>query len=166
MGRLGIFGPEEHLELVEGVILEMSPQGPLHAALVRLLTKLLAAAFEGCEVFADRPVTLAERNQPSPDVCVVRGELRDYLHRHPRQEDLMLVVEVADSSLAYDLGVKAEVYARSGVPLYWVLDVQGRSLHVHEGARPDGTWQSVRVLGDQDNTGLANIAVDALFPAI
>jgi Uma2 family endonuclease len=164
MGRLCIFGPEERLELVDGAIIEMSPQGPLHAALVRLLGKILTAASEQAEVFTDRPVNLGERSQPSPDVCVVRGEVRDYLSRHPRPEDLLLVVEVADSSLAFDLGTKATVYAQAGVPLYWVLDVQGRTLRVHKGARADGTWSTIRILSGEDQTGLPSVTVNSLLP--
>ncbi|WP_230842451.1 Uma2 family endonuclease [Gloeobacter morelensis] len=105
---------------------------------------------------------MEERNQPSPDVCVARGELKDYLERHPRPEDLLLVVEVADSSLGFDLGAKAAAYARAGVPTYWVLDVQGRALHVHEEASSDGSWQSIRVLSGLDNTGLPNVTVNDL----
>ncbi|UFP95226.1 Uma2 family endonuclease [Gloeobacter morelensis MG652769] len=123
---------------------------------------LLTAAFAQFEVFTDRPVSLEERNQPSPDVCVARGELKDYLERHPRPEDLLLVVEVADSSLGFDLGAKAAAYARAGVPTYWVLDVQGRALHVHEEASSDGSWQSIRVLSGLDNTGLPNVTVNDL----
>ncbi|BAC89149.1 Uma2 family endonuclease [Gloeobacter violaceus] len=128
LGELGILHPEERLELIDGQILPVSPQGPLHAESVEHLAKVLAAALAGEALLRnEKPVVLGQFAEPVPDLAVV--ENRSYRHRHPGPENILLIIEVADSSLEYDLGTKRAMYAQAGIQEYWVVNLRQRRLH-------------------------------------
>lgn len=136
LGETGLVGPEERLELIEGEILEMSPQNSDHAVATDLALVELGRAFgQGFYVRDQKPLELGLRSVPEPDVCVMRGRVRDFARHHPTAA--VLVVEVADSSLAYDLGRKAEMYASASVPEYWVVALPERRLIVHRDPLPE-----------------------------
>jgi len=113
MIRAGILGEDEHLELVGGRIVVMSPEGPVHAGAIDLCAEILRRTFgPDHTVRVQHPLAIDKDDEPEPDIAVVRGGPRDHLTEHPR--DAVLVVEVAESSLAYDRGDKALLYARAG----------------------------------------------------
>jgi len=131
-GELGLFRPDERLELIEGLILRKTPQKSPHASGIRMTEEALRAAFpSGHDVRGQLPLALGEYSEPEPDVAVVSGSYRDYVNSHP--VTAVLVVEVADSSLALDRSTKASLYARSGIPEYWILNLVDRLLEVHRG---------------------------------
>jgi Uma2 family endonuclease len=144
----GVFGPEERLELIEGEIVCMSPQNPPHAAASDLAESALRAVFtSGFRIRVQKPLTLHAQTEPEPDIAVVPGGARDYRNQHPTTA--VLVVEVSDSSLAFDRGEKATLYARAGVLEYWVLNLPQRVLEVHRDADPvTGSYQSVDHLSE------------------
>lgn len=131
----GVFEPGERLELLEGEIIDMAPQKSRHATAVTLLGNVLRQYFTGGYTVREQlPLSLDERSEPEPDLTVVRGQPRDYRDAHP--VTAALVVEVADTSLAYDRVRKRAVYARAGIPEYWILDLNSDSLEVYRS--PDG----------------------------
>jgi Uma2 family endonuclease len=118
----GVFGPEDRLELLDGEIIDMAPQKSRHATAVRLLEEALKAAYgKGFDVRSQLPFLLDDRSEPEPDIAVVSGSPRDYRDAHP--STALLIVEVADSTLAFDRTRKLAAYARAGIPEYWIVDV-------------------------------------------
>lgn len=136
MVELGLFGPDERLELVDGEVLVMSPIGDPHATSAGLVAEALRALTppDTCYVREEKPLRLAEQRL-YPDVVLARGQIRDHTRRSPTAAETLLVVEVADTTLAYDLGKKADVYAEARVPEYWVVSIPDRAIVVHRGPR-------------------------------
>jgi Uma2 family endonuclease len=134
--ELGVFRPGERLELVGGDLVVREPQGGPHATAVGLADDALRAAFgAGWIVRSQGPLALDDESEPEPDVTVVAGRRRDYRLVHPSRP--ALVVEVAESSLAFDRDHKGSLYARAGVADYWIVDLPGRALEVHRDPAPD-----------------------------
>ena len=118
----------ERLELLEGVIVEMSPQDPRHAGTVHKLTRVLGHALAGgADVRVQLPLVASDESVPEPDVALVKPG--DYEDAHPATA--FLVVEVAETSLRKDRTLKADLYARSGVPEYWIVNLVDRLIEVH-----------------------------------
>ena len=122
MVEVGILGPGDRVELLEGEIVEMSPEKSRHAACVDLALEALRPAFaSGYTIRVQHPLALSDESEPEPDLAVVVGSPRDYANAHPTSA--ALVVEVADSSLDYDRRRKSRVYARAGIPEYWIVNL-------------------------------------------
>jgi Uma2 family endonuclease len=127
MGKTGILGPADRVELINGEIIDMSPIGALHAAIVDLLARHFARrARESVFIRCQNPLRLDDVSEPEPDISILRPRADFYTTGHPGPADVLLVVEVADTSLAYDLGVKVPLYARHGIPEVWVIDATTR----------------------------------------
>jgi Uma2 family endonuclease len=165
----GFFGPEERLELVDGVIYEMTPQKSGHAAGVRLAHRELERIFpEGFDVRTQMPLALDPRSEPEPDLAVVAGSPRDYVQGHPTSA--VLVVEVSDSTLQYDRKTKQPLYARAGILDSWILNLVDRCLEVYRS--PDsrtGEYRTKLVLCSGDRISPlgrpeSSIAIDDLLP--
>lgn len=137
MGEAGVFGEEDRLELIDGEIISMTPIGPRHAACVNRLTALLLPQLGSAAILAPQnPVSLSEHLEPQPDVVLLRSRSDFYSTAHPGPRDLLLVVEVADSSIEYDRGIKVPRYARAGIPEVWLVDLTARLVEVYR--RPAG----------------------------
>jgi Uma2 family endonuclease len=146
MGEVGILGEDEHIELIRGEILTMSPIGPRHGAFVDRFNRLLVTALgERAWIRVQGSVRLFPDTMPEPDLAILRP--RDYRAAHPTPEDILLVIEVAETSLAYDRGAKAALYAEAGIPEYWMADAVGEAVEVNRA--PDGQRyrQSTRLAG-------------------
>ena len=134
----GAFNPGERLELVAGMLLVREPQGSPHATGIRLVARTLRAAFgQGWIVEPQLPLALDDESEPEPDVAVTAGAPRDYLASHPVRP--ALVVEVAESSLAFDRKDKGSLYARARVPEYWILNLNDHVLEVYRDSGPDAS---------------------------
>jgi Uma2 family endonuclease len=147
MGEVGIFSEDDRVELLAGEIVEMSPIGPLHAGTVSRLNALFSSRL-GTEVIVSvqNPLLLrTEDSEPQPDVVLLRPRPDFYTRSHPEAQDVYLVIEVADTSVVTDREVKLPIYARTGVPEAWLLDVATQRLEVHRHPTPDG-YQDVRSL--------------------
>jgi Uma2 family endonuclease len=168
MDEAHVFGHEARLELMEGVLVEMPPIGSPHAGVVNALTALLARTAPQAIVSVQNALVLNERSAPQPDVALLRPRADWYYASHPTAADVLLVVEVADSTLKYDLDVKRPLYARSGVPQYWVIDIEQRILHSH--LEPVERWYKVHRVYERDEpatvAALPDLAipVSSLFP--
>jgi len=168
----GVFSPQDHVQLIRGEIVEMTPQGAAHAAAVRAVEEVLRRHFgAGYDVRTQLPLALAADSEPEPDVAVVTGSFRDYRDEHPRAA--LLIVEVADTTIDFDRGDKRLLYAGAGVPEYWIVVLPERALeqfHTIQ-TRPDGTrdyqaHQQFRVGENVTLTILPRIQIDVsdLFP--
>lgn len=138
---LGAFRPGERLELVGGALVVREPQGGPHATAVGLAEDALRAAFgAGWTVRAQSPIALDEDSEPEPDIAVVPGTRRDYRRAHPPHP--VLIVEVADSSLEFDRGEKASLYARARITDYWIVNLVEHVLEVYRdrAAAPDTSY--------------------------
>src|ERR1700675_1316108 len=130
LAELGIFRDDEPLELIGGQLIVAEPKGSPHATAVELTAQALRTAFgPGWAVRAQNPIALDDESEPEPDVLVVRGTLRDYRDAHP--SSAALVVEVSETSLAFDRREKASLYARAGVTDYWIVNLVDQRLEVH-----------------------------------
>ena len=128
MAEMGFFNGQR-VELIDGEVILMSPQEAGHATAVELVARILEKAFgEGYHVRDQKPLDLGEGHEPEPDAAVVIGSPRDYAQAHPKTA--VLVVEVALSSVDYDRVVKGSLYAKSGIPEYWLLNLRDRRLEV------------------------------------
>ena len=130
-----VFQAGDRIELVGGELVVREPQGSPHAVTVRLAEDVIRAAFgSGWEVRVQMPVALDDESEPEPDVAVCAGSPRDYLAGHPSQ--LVLLVEVADASLAFDREHKGSLYARARVPDYWIVNLADCVLEVYRDPAP------------------------------
>ena len=168
MGEAGIFTEDDRVELIDGEIVEMTPIGALHAGLVSRLTELLVTRLAGrAHVSVQNPVRLDPHTEPQPDLVVARRRKAFYTDRHPEPGDILLVIEVADSSLRYDRLEKAPRYGRAGIPEMWLVDVDAAAVIVHTDPGPDG-YATRRVRRRGDEVAAASVAglsfaVDELF---
>jgi len=127
MGDLGVFDEDARLELIEGEVVEMPPIGPGHADVVdRLAEQLVLAYSDRARVRTQNPTIVGSQSLPQPDLALVRRA--DYRQRHPAPEDVLLIVEVSDTTLRYDRGTKVPLYARGGIPEVWLVDLPGQSI--------------------------------------
>ena len=170
----GMFGEDEHLELLDGLLVVREPQGSRHGAAVAALCEVLARAFgAGFHVRPQLPVALDDTSEPEPDVVVVRGGPWDYVSAHPSTP--VLVVEIAETSLAIDRRHKGGLYARAGIADYWIVNLPDAVLEIYREPAPSASapfgWQyrsvqllvrdaSVRPLAGSS----AHIAVADLLP--
>ena len=138
MGETGILGPRDRVELIDGEIIDMSPIGVLHAAIVDVLARHFGRRTgESVFVRCQNPLRLDDISEPEPDIAILRPRADFYMTAHPGASDVLLVIEVADTSLAYDLGTKVPLYARHGIPEVWVIDAATRQTRVFR--RPVGS---------------------------
>ncbi len=163
----GVFSAEARLELVDGEIVEMSPQKSPHATGTALVEAALRRCFgAGFHLRGQMPLAIDDRSEPEPDVAVVEGKIRDYSSHHPRTA--ILLVEVADSTLAFDRMKKAEVYARNGIPEYWILNLRDRTLEIHRSPADDSYIERSILTAEQSLSPLsaphARIEVSDLLP--
>jgi Uma2 family endonuclease len=145
----GVLDEDDRIELLDGRLVFREPQSSRHAAACLRIRIALDRAFgRGYHVRPQFPIALDDASEPEPDVVVVRGRIEDYLGAHPTSP--VLVVEVSDSSLARDRHRKARLYARAGVPDYWIANLQAGVLEVYRDPRRTarGRWRyaTVRML--------------------
>jgi len=134
----GLFSPGEHVELIDGEVVNMTPQGSAHITALLLVHQRLQQVFgAGFHVRPQAPLVADPLSEPEPDVSVVRGTVRDYAGCHPCAHEAVLVVEVSDSSLEYDRGTKGSLYARAGIPEFWIVDLINLQLEVYRKPQPD-----------------------------
>jgi Uma2 family endonuclease len=168
-----ILGPEDRIELIAGAMICKEPQYSPHATGILLVQRALGEAFgPGWLVRSQMPVALDEESEPEPDVAVVPGDARDYTDAHPERP--VLVVEVALSRLGFDREHKGSLYARAGLPDYWIVNLPDRRLEVFRGPVADAAapfgWRygSAQALGPDERVaplaapGVAVLVADLL----
>ena len=168
MAEAGIIKPGDRVELIDGEIIDMNPIGSPHAGITNRLTRFFSrAAAEGIFLLSvQSPLRLDAYNEPEPDLMLLRPRADDYRAGHPTAADVLLLIEVSDSSLAYDRGVKLALYARFGVPEVWIVDLDGAAVEIcrkpEEGAY---AWREKRAAGKLAPALVPNAEIDigALF---
>lgn len=125
----GIFRPGDRVQLVDGELIEMSPQNSPHSTAIRAANETLIRFFRtGHDVRAQLPLTLGNESEPEPDIAVVRGHWRDFAKQHPTTA--VLVVEISDTTLEFDRSRKREIFAQCGIPEYWIVNLNDRQVEV------------------------------------
>lgn len=146
----GFFAPGYRAELIEGEIIDMSPIGPDHSSCVDWLNRHFSRkAPETVWVRVQNPVTLGDLSEPEPDLAIVKYYEHCYREAHPSPREILLLIEVADTTLAYDRGTKAPLYARFGIPEYWIVNVPDRCVEVYRNPQ-NGQYSDKRILRDID----------------
>ena len=130
MAEVGVLSPDDRVELIEGELIDMPPIGERHARGVDMLAKrLIRAVGESAYLRIQGPVRLGAHSVPHPDLILLAASTDSYRTAPPTGTDVLLIIEVSESTLRYDLEVKAPLYARHEVPEYWVLDLVNNALH-------------------------------------
>lgn len=169
MGEAGIFHPGERVELIEGVIVVMSPIGIRHAASVHRYIQVFSPLVgERLSFQIQNPLRLDDHTEPEPDVMLLRPRPDNYYDSHPGPEDVLLVVEVSETSLNYDRGVKAHLYGRHNIPETLVLNLPGDCIEGFTRPGPEGYAQQ-NIYRRGDTITLASLpdlelAVEELLP--
>lgn len=170
MQSTGILGADDRVELLDGLLVSKTRKLPAHAAAGRFVRDALARVVGvGYLVCTQDPLTTAD-SEPEPDVMVVRGSGLDYRLRHPEPHEVPLVVEVSDTSLRLDRGIKLAVYAAAGIERYWIVDLRARVVESFHG--PDGIGYAHRAEHAEgsvipvvlDGIEIARIEVASLLP--
>jgi Uma2 family endonuclease len=156
MGAAGIFTEDDHVELIEGEILQMSPIGSRHAASVnRLNTKFNNLLGDRAVVSIQNPILLNDLSEPQPDIAILARREDFYADALPTATDVLLVVEVADTTVAYDRDIKLPSYARAGIPEAWLVNLPAETVEIH--LEPvNGAYRKVFSYRRGDSMTLAN----------
>ena len=145
MAEAGILKEDNRFELIEGEIWQMPPIGSPHAGGVNRLTALFTSLLgRRAIVSVQNPAYLSDFSEPQPDLLILRFRDDFYAREHPRPEDILLLIEVSDSSLGFDRRIKANLYARHGLPEIWLQDVRNAALLVHRDPSPQG-YREVKI---------------------
>ncbi len=167
MAEVGLLREDARVELIGGEILDMSPIGWRHAECVNRLNKVLVRLVgDFYAVNVQNPIALGERDEPQPDLALVKEDPNR--RRLPGPEDVVLIMEVSDTTLAYDKNVKLPPYAGAGIPESWILDLQGRKVEVHTNPGPEG-YLNAREVGPGEQIRAATIeglalSLDEILP--
>lgn len=150
MVRAGILREDEHIELIDGELVPLRPQGRPHEYLTGILRRRLEVAY-GRRAYAldHSPLRVDAHHLPEPDIVVYRGDIVALSRQSDDDEEPLLVIEIAATGQRED-AAKAALYARRGVPVYWLIDLASRRVSVYERPAPDG-YRSLRVLGEDES---------------
>jgi Uma2 family endonuclease len=163
----GVLTESDRVELLDGELVTMTPQGTLHATAINLVSETLRNTIGPNHLIrVQQPFALDNASEPEPDIAVVPGTARDYMHRHPNTA--MLIVEVSDRTLAYDSGRKKDRYARNRIQDYWIVNLADRHLEVYRCIKNDCyVDRLILTVGDRITPlafPSASIPIQALLP--
>ena len=145
--RAGSLGEDDRVELIEGEIIEMSPISPEHAGHVKRLNRLFSRRLgDRALIGVQDPIALGEHSEPQPDLVLLRPHADDYADAHPGPGDVLLAVEVADTSVNYDRDVKMRLYAQAGIPEAWLVSLPDGWIEVYTEPSPVGYLSMRRAL--------------------
>jgi Uma2 family endonuclease len=145
----GVFGPDDHVELIGGMIVEMSPAGVPHNSFLMNVLRLFASLLERHNISVQGTLTVLEGQVYDPDFMLLRKTPEQYKKRLPDASDVLLVIEVADSSMRRDEQIKLPNFALAGIQEYWIADVKREVLIVHRDPQ-EGSYRSVQILQADD----------------
>lgn len=156
MAQVGILREDDRIELIEGELIDMAPIGSNHASVVARLNAWLAAAAGGrFIVFPQNPISLSAHSEPQPDLALLASRDDYYRAALPTSEDVFLLVEVADTTLDYDKTTKVPLYARSGIPEVWLVNLRDQVVEVFREPTAQGYARVTRIERDQRIASLA-----------
>jgi Uma2 family endonuclease len=132
MARAGLLSPEDRVELIEGEVIDMAPIDSEHAGSVDQVAEIFREVLgKKIIVRVQNPVRLSEHSEPEPDIALLRSRAHYYRGSHPTAADVLLIVEIARTSLRYDREIKLPLYAKHGIPEVWIIDLEARWISVH-----------------------------------
>lgn len=150
MAEVGILRADDHVELIQGEIIKMSPIGSKHAAIVKKLASILNGLFKDSFVIGIQdPIILDDTNEPEPDISLLTYRSDFYVDSHPKAKDIVAIIEVAGSSLKYDQSVKIPLYAAFNIPLYWIIDIENNRIEVYQNPSGSNYLDKSSYHGDQ-----------------
>jgi Uma2 family endonuclease len=130
--KLGFLTEGDRIELIRGELIQMAAKGTFHSVCSSILCRQLDRLLEDKAVIRGQdPITLLDNSEPEPNVVISRGKDEDYLAHHPYVEDILLVIEISDSTLNYDQTTKLTLYAEAGIINYWIVNLQVRQLECY-----------------------------------
>jgi len=176
LGELGFFGLDERVELIRGELIKMAAKGRLHSFCNSLLVEeLVILLTRRARVRVQDPIILSTTDsEPEPDVVIARNRSDNYLASHPEPADILLVIEVSDSTLKYDREIKLSLYAEAGISNYWIFNLVDNQLEMHsepyQKRQGDFNYRSQRVLLQNETVvipGFPDLSLDLslVFPA-
>lgn len=153
----GVIAEDDRVELLEGEIVEMSPLGPQHSACVSRLTSLFfQLGSQQVIIRVQDPIRLGDFSEPQPDIAIVQKRDDFYVGGHPEPEDVLLLVEVAESSLTYDRDLKMPIYARAGIPEVWIVALLPQVVDVYRSPGETG-YREIQQLRRGDTLTAVNL---------
>lgn len=139
MAQVGILREDDRIELIKGELIDMAPIGSKHASTVGVLTKLvILAAGEQGFVTSQSPVVLNDDSQPQPDLLLLKWRADYYVSALPQPGDVLLLIEVSDATLHFDRDIKIPLYAKSGIPEVWLVNLEDATIEVYREPSPEG----------------------------
>jgi Uma2 family endonuclease len=160
MVATGVLTKYDRVELIEGEMFDMAPIGTRHSAITSRLNELLVLALaRSATVVVGGPVNLGEFSEPQPDLMLLKRRGDFYSSKIAEAADVLLLIEVSDSSLSFDQGVKLNLYARYGVTEYWVVDVEGKRVVTYREPTANGFVRALEFT-------TADVVVPLAFPAV
>jgi Uma2 family endonuclease len=163
MAEVGLLAPDARVELIEGEIIDMPPIGMPHGSAVDRLNRLMMRAVgDRAIVRVQGAVRLSRFSQPQPDIALLAPSANFYGDKHPTAADTLLIIEVSDTTLRYDSKIKASLYARHGVPEYWIVDLEKGKLHFCRSPFAEGyaDVSSVSSSGPVSIAALPGVSID------
>ena len=132
LGELGFFAPDDRIDLIRGEIIIMAAKGRLHSVCNSLLVEeLIILLARRARLRGQEPIILSDNSEPEPDVVIARNRSDNYFSSHPQPADILLVIEVSDSTLKYDRTTKLSLYAETGISNYWIFNLVDNQLEMH-----------------------------------
>lgn len=166
MAEFGILKPDERVELINGEIIKMSPVNSRYAGHVRLMNRTLNFLI-GTEaiISIQNPIRLNDKSEPEPDIAVLYPREDSYIESHPTADDIILLIEVSDSTLRYDRVQKAELYATENIQEYWIVNLQNKQLEVYQNPL-DGKYTTKAILKKGEKVKIPNTDIEIEVSAI
>lgn len=160
MAEVGLLAENEHTELIDGEIIDMPPMGSVHAGRATRIANLLSNAL-GSRVLVRQqmPIRLGDACEPQPDIAVVEPRDDCYESDHPTAADVLLLIEISDTTLRYDRDVKIPLYARHSIAEAWIVDLRAAQIHFHR-APVGGRYTEVFSVGELGIVMIAGLTVD------
>lgn len=150
LGEKGILHEDERVELIDGRIIEMSPIGAKHASTVDRLNNLFVTKLQHKAIVrVQSPVDIDEYSEPQPDITILKPRPDFYSEKHPKPQDVLLVIEIADASVEYDRSVKIPLYAKALIQEVWLVNLQEDTIEIYHSPSGDRYGVMVRLLNKQ-----------------
>ncbi|MCO6475518.1 MAG: Uma2 family endonuclease [Phaeodactylibacter sp.] len=166
MAEAGILKPDDRVELLNGKIIKTSPIGSKHAACVDKTDEFLRRVLSGLAlVRAQNPVIMSDLSEPEPDIAILKRKENYYADKHPTAEDVILIIEVADSSLEIDRQSKLPIYAAGRIPEYWIVNVEKREIEVYQSPFK-GQYRSREIYFPEDEIPISAFNISAPVNAL
>ncbi len=160
MAETGVLRPDVRVELLNGKIIDMSPIGPFHGGLINRLIRIYSKLSNGrWQTSAQNPLRMDDHSEPEPDFMLLKPSEDDYTSRHPRPDDVFLLIEVSDATLDFDRDEKLPAYGRAGVAEVWIADLKNGTIEVYRDPHFTG-YGSKNILYSGD------LAVPQAFPDV